>query len=197
MPATRLSNLDRLLLGLMRQTPMSGYDIGAQFARSPLIRFSPSPGSIYPALRRLRRAGLIRGRVERQRPLRPREVFELTPRGRKTLEEWLGGPTDRQDVVLDLEGLLLRFSLMGGVRPLEEQVQLLKEIRQGCADYVRELQTYTRTEMSHAPLTGKLALELGIEGYATHARWATRAIARVRRDGAASKRAISRRNGGC
>lgn len=197
MSGTKRSKLDHLLLGLLRQRPMTGYDVRRLFEQSPMIRFSPSPGSIYPALRRLQRAGLIRGRVERRRSMRPRQVYELTPRGRCMLADWLSAPIRRQDVVFDLDGLLLRFSLMGGERPIAEQVRLLKGIRDGCAAYARELRHYARSSMSDASLTGRLSLQLGIEGYAMHARWAARSIARLRRKGAAPERTRSRpRDGG-
>ena len=65
--------LGRALLGLLMETPLSGYDIRRIFTQTPLATFSDSPGAIYPALKRLEAAGLVRGRVERSAGL-PRDA---------------------------------------------------------------------------------------------------------------------------
>jgi len=60
-----LTTLEYALLGLLDRQPSSGYDIARRFAETPLAHFSSSPGAIYPALRRLERAGMVDGRLAR------------------------------------------------------------------------------------------------------------------------------------
>jgi DNA-binding PadR family transcriptional regulator len=48
-------------------------------------QFDLPTGTVYPALRRLERAGLIEGTWSREAGQRQRRVYELTPAGRRTL----------------------------------------------------------------------------------------------------------------
>jgi hypothetical protein len=51
-------NTTGLSLIRLRQ-PCSGYDLRGFFAGQPMATFSDSPGSIYPALKRLEKSGLV------------------------------------------------------------------------------------------------------------------------------------------
>ena len=90
-----VSLLGYALLGLLHQRPGSGYVLRKIFATTPMGTFSDSPGAIYPALRRLERQGLVRGRVEQSAGLRQKQTFRLTPGGKAALEEWLERPLTR------------------------------------------------------------------------------------------------------
>ena len=57
----RLSSLDCAILGLLSRRPGSGYDIRRVFQTTALGRYSDSPGSIYPAIKRLNRPGFAGG----------------------------------------------------------------------------------------------------------------------------------------
>ena len=87
-----VSLLGYALLGLLAQKRASGYDLRKMFTSTPMQTFSDSPGAIYPALRRLQEAGLIRGKVEESSGLRRRQVFALTAEGSAALREWLNEP---------------------------------------------------------------------------------------------------------
>jgi DNA-binding PadR family transcriptional regulator len=76
-----VSLLGYALLGLLHQRPSSGYALRKTFATTPMGTFSDRPGAIYPALRRLERQGLVRGRVESSAGLRQKQTFRLTPQG--------------------------------------------------------------------------------------------------------------------
>jgi len=64
-PAAR-PPLDYALLGLLNKRPAAGYALRRLFQTTPLGVYSDSPGSIYPALRRLHRLGLVAGARERE-----------------------------------------------------------------------------------------------------------------------------------
>jgi len=59
MPA-RLTPLEQALLGVVGLGRKSAYDIRRLFTDTPMTQFSSSPGSIYPALKRLEARGLLR-----------------------------------------------------------------------------------------------------------------------------------------
>ena len=67
------------ILGLISQRPMTGYDLRRVFTTTPMWHFSSSPGAIYPALQCLD-SGLIKGIVEGQDTLRPKESIHYRRR---------------------------------------------------------------------------------------------------------------------
>lgn len=188
MSPRRDSPLEYALLGLLLQRPCSGYDLKKIFSTTPMGRFSDSPGSIYPALKRLERTGLIRGAVDNTRPLRPRRVFRLTPKGRTALESWAKGPVEREDLVRRGEELMLRFAFMETLVPPTLVIRFLEELRAVIGAYVAELERHSVQAGHGMLLHGRLALEAGIEGHRAHGQWAGRAIKRIRREQALSKR---------
>jgi DNA-binding PadR family transcriptional regulator len=83
-----LTELDNCILGVIwRGGPMSAYGVRAHFAGSRTVSWSSSTGTIYPAIRRLREAGLLSAAA----PSGPRksEQLTLTRAGKAALDAWL------------------------------------------------------------------------------------------------------------
>lgn len=55
----RYGELPLVLLALLKQQPMNGYETLAELGRLFGPRYNPSPGSVYPAISALVKAGLI------------------------------------------------------------------------------------------------------------------------------------------
>jgi PadR family transcriptional regulator, regulatory protein AphA len=107
-----LSPTAYVILGMLGWRPMSGYEIKSLVDKSTRFFWAASYGQIYPELRRLSAAGLIAGKASPQGGRR-RNVYRLTPAGRRELQAWLGVDAD----VFELrdEGLLkLFFAEAGG-----------------------------------------------------------------------------------
>jgi DNA-binding PadR family transcriptional regulator len=86
------------ILGILTVEPMSGYDI-KQFCEESLSHFwYESYGNLYPRLKRLREAGLIRGRRTTRTRGPDATVYSPTKRGLKRLGEWLLEPTESEHV---------------------------------------------------------------------------------------------------
>src|SRR5262245_33293151 len=102
-----LSPTARVILGLLRLGEETGYDIKQVTDRSTRFFWGASYGQIYPELRRLEDAGLVRSRDEPRGGVR-RRVYELTDEGARVFDAWLraDGP-DRFE--LRDEGLLRLF----------------------------------------------------------------------------------------
>jgi len=171
-----ISSLVLAMLGLVSQRPMSGYDLRKVFATTAMGHFSDSPGAIYPALKRCAKEGWLKGKAQNVHSLRPRQVFSLTKRGRQALETHLSKPITRDDIMRRQDELLLRFAFSG-------EILGLRKTRQFVRNYLREVEAYLdvlRKELrsnSHLFTTySRLAMEHGIEGYETEARWARRAL---------------------
>jgi PadR family transcriptional regulator AphA len=101
-----LSNTAYVILGMLGWRPMSGYEIKSLVDKSTRFFWAASYGQIYPELRRLSAAGLIEGKASPQGGRR-RNVYRLTPAGRRELQAWLG--VDAEVFELRDEGLLKLF----------------------------------------------------------------------------------------
>jgi DNA-binding PadR family transcriptional regulator len=174
MPANSL--LGYALLGLLQQEARSGYDLRKIFANTPLSSFSDSPGSIYPALRRLEIQGLVRSRVEDRKGLRRRRLFHLTATGRAELKRWQLQPIGRDDVIRGIDQLMLRFSFMDESLGPSDSLRFVVEMERELAAYVPTLRAYLQEYGAGMPLSGRLALESGITGYESLLTWTRNAI---------------------
>ena len=77
-------HLDGLLLAVLESGPRHGYAVIEALRGGSVGRIDLPTGTVYPALRRLERAGLIRGDWSRSGG-RPRRTYRLTPAGRAAL----------------------------------------------------------------------------------------------------------------
>ena len=76
---------DSLLLYLISQQPMYGYQIIKELDRKSQGYFRFKEGTLYPALHRLERAGLITGRWQLLSNGRPRRYYHITAKGSSSL----------------------------------------------------------------------------------------------------------------
>lgn len=180
MRATAATRLEFALLGLIRLGVQSGYALRKQFASTPMGNLSDSPGSIYPALKRLERRGWIRPSSDGRGPRRKR-LLGVTKSGQAALLKWMTAPIRRQDILRHSDDLLLRFAFMGRIAGRSTALIFLRNFERGTSQYVRELHSFIKAMPSEPVPTGALALENGLMQYETHARWARRALARLRR----------------
>lgn len=96
------NDVDLLLMGVLRRGPAHGYAIIAALRERSGGEFDLAEGTIYPALHRLERAGLVESSVELTQGRR-RRTYALTPRGRKEFStqrrEWRGFVANMQAVI--------------------------------------------------------------------------------------------------
>ncbi len=171
------STLEYALLGLLRQSPQSGYDLRKTFANTPMRHFSDSPGSIYPALRRLESRGWVVPQAESgRRNARKRQVYRLAPAGKAALVEWLRAPVCREDVIHKLEELKLRFAFLGENVDRETTLGFTAQMQSALESYVKELRTFYKSfGPGIASITGRLAFEVGILSYEATLNWLRKA----------------------
>jgi len=165
------------LLGLLEQQPSSGYDLRKIFTQTPMWSYSDSPGAIYPALERLEKSGLIRGRVETSAGLRRRKVFRLTSAGMAELKKWLRKPVSREEVIRGMAELMLRFAFTEHVLGSAGAMRLLKDLEKELRLYLPTLREFLEAHKEAMPISGRLALESGIRDYESKLGWTKYAIA--------------------
>ncbi|HIE17978.1 MAG TPA: PadR family transcriptional regulator [Dehalococcoidia bacterium] len=80
---------DSLLLSLINHQPMYGYQIIKELERRSNGYFQFKEGTLYPALHRLERAGLVRGKWQKLPGGQERRYYYITAKGQKALAERL------------------------------------------------------------------------------------------------------------
>lgn len=82
-------HLDGMLLAALEGGPRHGYAVMEALRAGSGGHFDLPTGTVYPALHRLERAGLISGTWD-QAGGRKRRVYQLTPAGQRTLDNERG-----------------------------------------------------------------------------------------------------------
>ena len=105
-----LGPVEYALLGLLRLNPRHGYDLLNEFRPEAdlgeALRIDLS--NLYAALKRLERQGLVASEVQLAGSRPPRNVYELTDRGRDEFERWLLEPV-RHNREIRLDFILKLF----------------------------------------------------------------------------------------
>jgi DNA-binding PadR family transcriptional regulator len=104
-----LTTLEYLVLGLIGMEPQTGYSIIGWFEVTASIRWSASPGSVYPILKRLEKAGYLDGELESVHDTRARRIYSLTAQGEETLDAWIRLAPSNQDIAEERDVIMSRF----------------------------------------------------------------------------------------
>lgn len=177
-----LSTLSLAILGLVSQSPQTGYDLRKVFSTTPMGHFSSSPGAVYPALRRIEEAGWIRGREGTGSTRRQRIVYEVTRSGVTVLRQHLSRPVTHDDIVWHMDELMMRFAFMDPLVGRQATLKFLQDFASAIDSHAAGLRGYLEGARDSMPLCGRLAMKNGIEGYETDARWARRAMEELQRE---------------
>lgn len=172
----RKSNLSLAILGLVSLNPLSGYDLRKIFTTTPMGHFSTSPGAVYPALRRLKARGLIKGRVRNRNTLRPKQTFVITSKGLMLLREVLSLPITSDDVKWNMDGLMLRFAFMGRILGKKRTLRFLSELVAKTKEYTVMLERHLDRSRDKMDATAICAQEHGIARYRATSQWAESAM---------------------
>jgi DNA-binding PadR family transcriptional regulator len=166
------SSLEFVLLGALAQKSQSGYDLRKAFAKTPMRHYSDSPGSIHPALQRLKSRRWVSALRDRD-SARKREVFQITQAGKEALLGWLQEPFDRTHVMRHLDVLLLRFAFFDGNLSRRQAFSFLAHLERELGDYISELEAYAATSgMANSVNTGALVFSYGLDSYRALQLWA-------------------------
>lgn len=159
----KITQIDYSILGLLRSNSLSGYAIRKVFETTALGNFSSSPGTIYPALKRLEKQKLILKRTENN-------LFNATPKGIRALDEWIFQPVTRAVISKNPNELLLRFAFMDNTVPKNKK-KFLESYKKELVGYIDELKKFHSEESATMPLNGRLAFEHGIQSYKATLKW--------------------------
>jgi len=89
----RKGSTDTLILSLLSERPMYGYQIARELERRSEGYFEMKEGLLYPTLHRMEREGLVRSEWRTVSGARRRKYYFITEKGRKVLAnsvaEWM------------------------------------------------------------------------------------------------------------
>src|SRR5258707_367647 len=87
-----LTDFEQVLFGVIAAEPRSGYGLKKMFSSSPASVYQPSPGALYPALRRLEERGLLHAEKQVSRGRRALRLYQVTEAGLAVYLECLRKP---------------------------------------------------------------------------------------------------------
>ncbi len=102
--------------------------------------FSSSTGSIYPAVRRLERDGLLRSRAD-ARGQQARSLLSITAMGQRALEAWLTPPLGDEAFAVPNDPLRTRLYFLQCLKPAQRR-RFLDGVIQGLEQRQPKLRAY-------------------------------------------------------
>jgi DNA-binding PadR family transcriptional regulator len=173
-----LTGFEQVLLGVITDEPRSGYGLKRLFNATPASVYQPSPGALYPALRRLQRRGLlcVEETISRSRGHRAVRLYHATEAGRAAHLDWLRQPVDPATVASDLGLYLMRFALMEKQLAREDVLAFLKSLADALDGFVCGMEQYVASGGQSSRPHAQLALEHGIAVHRASLEWTRSAI---------------------
>ena len=165
--------LDFAILGLIQDQPLSGYAIRKLFEETAMGNYSNSPGTIYPAIKRLEKFELVEKITQEDTG---KTGFQITKNGLLQLKKWLTQAIEKKEVEKKTDELLLRFAFMENLVSKEQKLQFLHSFHDLLKKYIQELQAFYSQESDQMPLHGRLAFQHGIESNRTTLKWCKKTI---------------------
>jgi len=167
------SSLELAVLGLLKEGPMHGYELRKRltFTLGPL--YAVSYGSLYPCLKRLRKAGLVVAPVERPEPKRRRlksepkptartssrrkQVYEISPEGERLFFEQL-----ELGAIYDTDRFQTRFAFFRYL-PSDERVRLLEHRKAYLEEKLAEFKETLRATRERIDNYSRSLIDHGVE----------------------------------
>lgn len=160
------------ILGLLLQ-PKTGYKIRKVFDSTPMGEYSSSPGSIYPALNRLKKESLIEQYID---STSGKKQYRLTILGKKELQNWCSKPASFNEIQNKMNELMLRFVFMEYFVDTDTVISFLSSVKQNINKYIEQLVDYYDQNKTSIPFHSKLAMEQGIEMVRANLEWTEHAL---------------------
>jgi DNA-binding PadR family transcriptional regulator len=174
-----LTDFEQVLLAYVVREPQSGYGLRKRFSATPASVYQPSPGAMYPALRRLVARGLLSVEETVSRGRRGQRLYQVTEAGRVAHLDWLRQPVDPVTVSADLGLHLMRFAMMESQLEQAEVLAFLAGLAGALDSFVAGLEKYVTSGADSARQHAQLALEYGLAVHRASLEWARLAYGRV------------------
>lgn len=97
-----MRHTDYVILGLLSESPLTGYEIKKIIDTRFRFFWSESYGQLYPTLKSLKARGLIEESDEETEKKRSRKIYRIRQQGLDALLDWLGQPVVQESVRLEI-----------------------------------------------------------------------------------------------
>lgn len=174
----RISANDAAVLGLLMDGVSSGYDLNKRIHGSVGFFWTPAKSHVYATLARLVDAGFATARAVPQETRPDKQLYRVTPRGRRAFLDWLANAP--------LEPARFKNSFLLKIffgRHLEP-ARLIEHIEEGRAEVQEELSQLEAIEKTidrERNFHGWLTLTYGLERDRATVRWADAVLAELSR----------------
>jgi DNA-binding PadR family transcriptional regulator len=172
-----LTDFEQVLLGVIADEPRSGYGLKKMFSSSPASVYQPSPGALYPALRRLEERGLLHAEKQVSSGRRTLRRYQVTQAGLAVYLEWLRKPVAPETVGTDLGQHLMRFSLMENYLERAEVIAFLADLGDALDGFVRGMEQFAASRQATLRQHALLAIEHGVAIHRASLEWVRSATA--------------------
>jgi DNA-binding PadR family transcriptional regulator len=172
-----LTDFEQVLLGVIASEPRSGYGLKKMFNSSPASVYQPSPGALYPALRRLEERGLLHAEKQVSSGRRALRLYQVTEAGLAVYLDWLRKPVVPETVGAELGQHLMRFSLMENYLERAEVIAFLADLGAALDGFVRGMEQFVASRQETLGQHAVLALEHGIAIHRASLEWVRSAMA--------------------
>jgi DNA-binding PadR family transcriptional regulator len=174
-----LTDFEQVLLGVIAAGPRSGYGLRKMFNASPAGVYQPSPGALYPALRRLEGRGLLRAENKVSSGRRALRLYHVTRAGRSTHLDWLRQPVAAATVATDLGLHLMRFALMEQQLGRAAVLAFLNDLASALDNFVSGMERYLASGAQSSHQNAELAIKHGIAVHRASLEWTRSALAEL------------------
>jgi len=172
------------ILRLLSQKPMHGYEIMEEIEKRTAGCWRPGPGSIYPTLEWLEKAGYIEvvpGKGEKEKAARP---YRVTRKGEQAITDYMAHKEELKKRALQLRELWLDFMQRPEVKDMIEEVK--RDIQRMRGEFARDVWEGVPTETRISML----------EDYKRHLEEELKAVDRRLQDLKSAKQRRRKKSGG-
>lgn len=164
------------ILGLLNYCEMSGYEIMEVFRDSLNYFWDAKTSQIYRELQGLEQKGWVSKTVVPQVRRPDKNVYAITPEGRKELVRWLG----EEDLGLRLKTPILMKVFFMGERSAEENIRYFERVKERCERFLERMKAVPQLidlygdqiENREKALYWQLTLEYGRRSMQMQIEWA-------------------------
>lgn len=140
-PSDLTDNEGSLLAVILRQQPVTAYQVMRIYELSPVTSFNTSKGGLYPAINRMRERGLISAEVI-EGDKRGSERLSCTPAGVAAVKQWVKDLRDTHFLPIDpLRTKVMSFDLLSR----DEQIEWIVDAKAQMQAKLDEVDIYGTT----------------------------------------------------
>ena len=173
---TELTTTEAVALGVLAEGERSGYDLLKRVEASVGHIWSPAKSQLYAVLPRLVEGGLARRRTVRQETRPDKQLYTLTPGGKRAVRAWLEHAQPRS-----FDELMLKVFFA----KLVPRAALLAQLENAREEQLEQLDEYRAIERNIARKPesryGYLTLRYGLELVPCRIAWIERALKELSR----------------